>query len=326
MKDAPHSSSRRAVLKLLATGGALAGASAAAAHLLRAEPALASAMPAERTPWLVIRDAPAERPSLGTALFLALGCISREQQLTLLAALEFLFTALEAKHNPLLEDFMGEAADVEFEPLRRWFVPVLNAATALSRETWTLPGAPGSGSVQLCSAEQAQHQRRKLKAWGNSGLQLGTVERQALFAAWSISASTLIDLGSARALEAAQAALRGHVTQPDAHWALFLDARRQQAARKPVCSPLFDSIAERAARLLRRAPKLDNPILRALADARGNESLAPRIAPLSLAPTELLVVPRLSTAWRGDRGAAELGALLRRAGIAHYRRVNGAAT
>ncbi len=241
-------------------------------------------------------DAPADASSAADdaredrAMSLALASLTPTERRKILEGVRYTTARLEARLSPLGDDLGEDDGDpmALFRQGIARYSPALNAARALERGAWRAADVEVR-AVASCAGALVAPGEACVGLWVRAEGEPAMAER-ARFLAWAASRSGVLDLGARTNRDACADALRARATDDDGLLALVLgddDLGLRPAPERPEL--------EEAARKLGRAMAAnriaDDGTLDAFARAAPSGSAAPW---LTLGPSALLVVPRLS--------------------------------
>jgi hypothetical protein len=233
---------------------------------------------------------------------LAVASLSPDERRRVLELMEYTTARLEARLSPLGSDF----ADDEGEPIDQFrramaaYVPSFTAARELERGRWE--------SRDLAVRVEATCTGAKL-ALGETCISLWDTEdgpkeigHRARFLAWAASRAAVLDLGTPDRAAACASALREHAGAASSVIALVLTAD-DLALRAVPERPSLQEAARRLGRAMAASDVEDKLHLEAFANA---VTEGPGVRWLTLSPTAIAVVPRLSAIARPDALASEI--------------------
>lgn len=225
------------------------------------------------------------------AMALAASSMAPAERKRVLEGLDFATTRLEARLSPLATDF-GD--DDPVEQLRAFLVPYLPSFTAareLERGQWAARDLAVRVAVS-CSEAHPREGERCIALWASDAG--STEDRQARFVGWAASHARRIELGTRDRALACARHLRERALLESSPIALVL-LDDDLAIRASSDQAELQAAAKRLGRALAandlEAPKELEAFARAPAEAR--------VAPwLSVSPSQLVVIPRLSALGR----------------------------
>jgi hypothetical protein len=210
---------------------------------------------------------------------------------------------LEARLSPLGSDLGDDEDDpvASFHRTMAAYMPTFSAARAFERGRGELSDVAVRVATSCADAAVAPGERC-VPLWADDAAARTATGRRERLAVWAAAHAAIVDLGSDAAADACARVLRARVSDPSSPVALVVTRAALALAPIPERAEL-----QEAARLLGRAMAAnaieDHSHLDAFARAAPHGSATPW---LSLRPTELAVVPRLSALARGDELVAEI--------------------
>jgi hypothetical protein len=240
------------------------------------------------------------------ALALALASASGRQRAHLLELIDYAAARLEAKLAPWGVDLAEDEGDavVQLGHELAIYVPSLTAARELDRGAWKGPGLvvrvaadcgrANVGPDETCAPLWTGASEREVDA---------PLVRRGRLLAWAAAGAGIVDLDRAEAFEAGARALRERTNLSGSTLALVLEAA--DLGLRPV--PEREALEAAAGRLGRAMAANRVHERSSHLDALGRAAPAGRAASwLSLGPTSLVVVPRLSAIARRDDFVREI--------------------
>lgn len=307
---ATTSSSRRTVSRWLGLGLGLAALGGTGLLAARRPPLPAPERPSARGPLLVWEQGGAE-PSkqdpheLARALWLVLGSLARETLDATLADVAELLDGVEARELPLGLDLTEAPPKVIAGRLRRALLPSWTSARTLVQGVWS--ASDRSLSVRLARPGERPNEGITAPAWAD-GERSGLAAR-ARFLSWPVSSAVLVDAGTPQYAARLAARLRAEVVRKDALIALVLDG----AVQRIDTNSLGEAELQRRELELRLRRFDERALTKRLGDAaplalalRAGLPQGPVPSWIELQPSELLIVPRLSSLARRSRFLSEL--------------------
>jgi hypothetical protein len=209
------------------------------------------------------------------ALMLAAQLMAPDERQRLDAALRELGERLELRANPLADDFADDAPDAQLQSLLPAALPKLTAAAALLAPSWRAPA--GDFVVRVVTTCPPAARCVDPGARGGDG-----DTRRARFLAWPLAGWALLDLDDVGAAERAAARLRQAAAARDSRLALVI------GGASPVAADLT-ALRAHAAQVARRLQQAGH-------DTRLIDASEPALPSwLTIAPTQILIVPRLGS-------------------------------
>jgi hypothetical protein len=279
---------------------------------------LASHEPGRSQPVLVVAQAEtaqAAREALGRAGIdaadvdaaarateLALATLTPTARETAARVVQTLADRLEIRKNPFAEDLDDDALEDGLRRAIRTWGPTLTSASALAAAVH----ASGDGRMAVGFAPRCPPQDRALTCvpvWrGDTPPDgAGEVADRARFLAWPWPFVGIVSIPSKR--REAVLSLRDRVAAPESALALVLT---ETDLRGPIDDPSADALREQARRALALAGGTRSPRSELLARLALRAPSGAAIPWFSLAPDEVVVVPRLGPAGQPDRVVREV--------------------
>lgn len=310
---------------LIAALVAAAGTSAAVSvREFRRAPSIVQAAE-ERGPvaWVVVAHTPTAASPVGSersatdaeysAIALALGSLSASQLDELRAGLDLLASRVEARANPFGDDLEDGPPGEAMATVRRSLAPALTAAHHLTARTQT--SADGTFAVTLgATCAEAPAGATCFPLWGASADASGAsaeraeLRERASFFAWPIASAAVVRTSAgARATDLLEV-LRERARSPQSHVSLALDERAIAGEPDPRVVAIRDAARNVLARAKGSSPA-DLAALQALRPLAATPPPGRRVPSLTLAPGEIMIVPKLGGLSDLDGFARELDQL-----------------
>ena len=266
-----------------------------------------------QAPVLIVRTIPAAggakapanpRPDDDTATALLLASLSPETRAHLVEQMAYTAARLEGRLSPVVEDLGDDAVEpiAEFRHDIAGIVPSLNAAQSLSLREWRMPGLAARVAASCAEGTVAPDEIcSPLWRDGARDGELPKVVARARLLTWAVSQSVVVDLESVEVTEHMAGALRAKIGTSSL---IALVLSTDDLALRPT--PDREEIRASAVRLGRAmaASHIEEEH-----HLEGIGRTAPRgraLAWLSLTPSQLFVVPRLSAFGRPRENEAEI--------------------
>jgi hypothetical protein len=287
----------RVVLSTISTAVALA------ALLYPREPVIEGPVLVVRAVAAPAAAAPPSEDDEDVAMALAVASIDPAERARILEEMRYTTARLEARLSSLVPDFGDDDVDPidEFRRAMAAHVPSFTAARTFERSAWTTSDL----TVRLarsCAEARPEGDEVCAPLWTDHA-ERGPVAR-ARFLAWAASRAAVVDLATPAAAETSARALRVRVSAPSSPIALVLTG--DDLALRPVAER---ADLEDAARRLGRAMAANHIEDNHRLDAFARSAPKGRAAPwLSLTPSQLVIVPRLSALARLGEVASEIEA------------------